>query len=776
MPQPPEGPSLDLLATTTFGLEAVAARELHDLGYADAKPVSTGRVLFRGGPHAVARANIHLRTADRVLVRVGDFPAPDFGELFDRTNALEWERWIPRDFAFPVDGRSVRSKLSSVPACQRLVKKAIVERLRKAHGVESLPETGPTVAVEVALLKDHATLTIDTSGVGLHKRGYRTAPGEAALKETLAAGLVLLSNWRPSRPLIDPFCGTGTIAIEAALRGRNMAPGLGRGFDAEHWPAIPPQVWRDARQAAHAAVLPSLPVTIFASDIDEGALGFARQAAAAAGVERDVHFQRRDVRDLSSKAEYGVIITNPPYGVRLGDEPEIDALYRDLPAIFRRLPTWSFHVLTARLDLERLFGQEATRRRKLYNSRIECTYFSFLGPKPPDMIRDRDEREPSNAEDAEAEQRKRDSAGQDGSTQVRSPPLAHPPSSPSLSAPPPRPPGSPPAAFGGLRERDLREFAQFEARLAKNVRHLRRYPARGVTCYRLYERDCPDTPLIIDRYEDRVHVSEYEREHSRTAAQQADWLDHARSVIARVCDLPPSHVFIKEKHRQRGHSQHEKLGDAHATRVVHEGGLKFEINLSDYADTGLFLDHRLTRAMVREQAAGTRFLNLFCYTGAFTIYAAAGGAAATTSVDLSNTYLDWTRRNLALNGLWPGPHALVKSDVLPFLAQHPRGPCYDLAVVDPPTYSRSKSTQKDWDLQHDQADLFRALFPLIAPGGVVYFSNNFRRFRLDEGVLAELGVMVREITGQTIPPEYRNPRVHRCWRLTAPNATSRTSA
>lgn len=321
-------------------------------------------------------------------------------------------------------------------------------------------------------------------------------------------------------------------------------------------------------------------------------------------------------------------------------------------------------------------------------------------------------------------------------------------------------------AFGGLRARDTKEADEFRSRLRKNVHHLRRYPNRGITCYRVYDRDCPDVPLIVDRYEDRVHVAEYEREHGRTFAQQADWVDLMRSIIAEEVGVPTAHVIVKEKHRQRGLSQHEKLGEARNTIVAQEGGLRFEVNLTDYIDTGLFLDHRQTRAMVREEARGKRFLNLFCYTGSFTVYAAAGGAASTTSVDLSNTYLDWAQRNLTLNGLWPGKHRLVKSDVLEFLrAGEDRAARYDLVVVDPPTFSNSKSMEEDWEVAKHHRDVFELLTPRLAPGAVVYFSNNYRRFKLDEDLLRGLGFTIREITNQTIPADFRNKRIHRCWRL-----------
>lgn len=767
--------ALDILAVTNFGLEAVAARELAGLGY-DAKGEGTGRVLFRGDARAVARANMWLRSADRVLIRVATFAAADFDALFEQTKSIAWEEWIPPDFAFPVNGRSVRSTLTSVPACQRTVKKAIVERLMGAHGTRTLPESGPPVTVEISILHDVATITLDTSGAGLHKRGYRPIVGEAALKETLAAGLVLLSVWRPDRPLIDPFCGTGTIAIEAAMIGRNIAPGLSRAFEGEAWPSLGEAAWREAREEAKAATRGELAFAIHASDLDERALAIARKSAALAGVERDIHFARRDFAELSSKAEYGCVITNPPYGVRLGDEAEIERLYRSMPLVLRRLPTWSMHIFTARLDLEAIFGQKATRRRKFYNSKIECWYFTFLGPKRPGAKREDEDGvgtggtpvPPALTPEVSASEPPGDAfADETGASEVDD---DSPVSNPDLrrlssGVDDSRASSTPTRAFGGLRERDEREARDFGACLAKNLKHLRRYPSRGITCYRVYERDVVDVPLIIDLYEGRAHVAEYEREHSRSAAQQADWWDLMRATIAREAGIPLDLVFTKEKHRQKGLTQHEKQANAARTFVVQESNLKFEVNLSDYIDTGLFLDHRLTRAMVRDEARGKRVLNLFCYTASFSVYAAAGGAASTTSVDLSNTYLEWAQRNLALNGFWPGPHRLVRSDVREFLASHPPGPHYDLAIIDPPTFSNSKATREDWEVAAQHAEVLELTSRLLAPGGVIYFSTNYRRFKLDDARVAAAGFMTREISRRTVPPEYRNTRIHRCWRL-----------
>jgi 23S rRNA G2445 N2-methylase RlmL len=372
---------LDLVATSTFGLEAVVTRELEALGYS-ARSTQTGRVEFEGDAAAVARTNLHLRTADRVLVRVAGFDAPDFEALFETTYDLPWEEWIGPDDAFPVSGRSVRSTLSSVPAVQRTVKKAIVERLMRAHGVSSLPETGPAVPVEIALLKDEATLLLDTSGSGLHKRGYRDLVGAAPLRETLAAALVDLSFWKRGKPLVDPFCGSGTIAIEAAMMGRRMAPGLGRTFAAEDWPWIEESVWAVAHEEARDQELPDLGEPVVASDIDENALSLARRHAERAGVAADIRFERRPFGELESALEYGCLVTNPPYGVRLEDDADVRRLYESMRSVFARLPTWSFFVLTPWRDFEQIVGRRAERRRKLYNAQIECTYFQFHGPRP----------------------------------------------------------------------------------------------------------------------------------------------------------------------------------------------------------------------------------------------------------------------------------------------------------------------------------------------------------------------------------------------------------
>jgi putative N6-adenine-specific DNA methylase len=374
--------TIELVLPTAFGLEAVVVRELRDLGYEETR-VDNGRVTVCADLPAVCRLNLRLRSAERVLLKVGEFNAADFGELFDRTTALSWGRWLPVDARFPVRGKSVRSQLSHVPSCQSIIKKAIVENLSRAYGRSEFGETGGLFQVDFSLLNNRVTLSLDSSGAGLHKRGYRTWIGPAPLKETLAAGLVQLSFWNPDRPFLDPFCGTGTIAIEAALIGRNIAPGLHREFAAEQWPAIDGRFWQQARKEALDLARPPLKTPLAASDVDESSLRAAGKHAAQAGVETDIHFEQLPVAEVSSRRKFGCVVCNPPYGERSGDLPEAEAVYDDMRRAFRRLQDWSFFVLTAHKGFENLFGRQADRKRKLYNGRIECTYYQYHGPRPP---------------------------------------------------------------------------------------------------------------------------------------------------------------------------------------------------------------------------------------------------------------------------------------------------------------------------------------------------------------------------------------------------------
>jgi 23S rRNA (cytosine1962-C5)-methyltransferase len=460
----------------------------------------------------------------------------------------------------------------------------------------------------------------------------------------LAAALVTLSFWRAERPLLDPFCGSGTIPIEAAMIGRNIAPGSLRSFASESWPNITTQVWQAAREEARDLVREPFEERLVGTDIDKRVLQYARANAERAGVADLIHFQDRDFRDLSSKRQYGCVITNPPYGERMGDHREHAPLYGSMPEVLRRLPTWSHFVFTSYPGFEQLV------------------------------------------------QLKQD-----------------------------------------------------------------------IHCFRLYERDVPEIPLVVDRLEDHLHITEYERPHDRDRAQHADWLDLMCRAAGEALDVAKTKIVIKRRQRQRGSLQHDRLSDVGHELEVREGGLRFVLNLSDYVDTGLFLDHRITRSMVRDEVLKRRFLNLFAYTGSFTVYAADGAASHTTTVDTSRTYLNWAKRNLALNRLDGVQHEFVRNEARQYLRETPETVKFDVVVADAPTFSNRKGEENDWTVQDHHVELLQLIGTHLDGGGIVYFSTNFRRFKLDEAALVEYSI--REISAQTVPPDFRNRRIHRCWRM-----------
>lgn len=376
---------LRLIATSSFGLEAVVSRELMQLGFTNTAS-ENGYVEFDADLTGLIRTNLWLRSADRVLIKMGQFHADTFDTLYEQTKALPWADLLPENAEFPVEGRSVKSQLSSVPACQRIVKKAIVDSLQKRYARQTFPETGARYAIEVSILKDEALLTIDTSGAGLHKRGYRQLSAVAPIRETLAAALVLLSRWQPHRPFADPLCGSGTIAIEAGLIGCNMAPGLKRSFVSEKFDWIPPVMWEQERARARDLVRRNQDVNVYAYDVDKDVLSLAGFHVRQAGLDGIVRIAQRDVGRFETNESYGCIVTNPPYGERMMDERETIDLYRKMGKAFTKLDTWSYFVITSHPNFEKHFGKHADKKRKLYNGRIQTNYYQYLGPLPPRKV------------------------------------------------------------------------------------------------------------------------------------------------------------------------------------------------------------------------------------------------------------------------------------------------------------------------------------------------------------------------------------------------------
>ncbi len=374
----------DLIAPCHFGMEAVLKKEIIELGY-DVSEVSDGRVTFVGDEEALCRANVFLRTAERVLIKIGRFTAETYEELFQGTKALPWEEYIPRDGKFWITkAASVKSKLFSPSDIQRIMKKAMVERMKENYGLERFPEDGEHFPVRVFLMKDEVTVGLDTTGESLHKRGYRKLTARAPIAENLAAAMILLSPWHGDRILVDPFCGSGTIPIEAAMMAANMAPGMKRAFTAQNWPHVAGKsVWRDTLEEARELVDLSVETDIQGYDMDDAMVSIARENARLAGVERLIHFQRREVAKLSHPKKYGFIITNPPYGERLEEKEALPALYQTLGQRFHSLEGWSLYLITSYEQAERDIGRKADKNRKIYNGMMKTYYYQFLGPKPP---------------------------------------------------------------------------------------------------------------------------------------------------------------------------------------------------------------------------------------------------------------------------------------------------------------------------------------------------------------------------------------------------------
>lgn len=369
-----------LVATAAMGLEAIVAEEVRELGYETR--VDNGKVYFEGDELAIARANLWLRVADRVKIVVAQFPAKTFNQLFEGVKALEWEKYLPVDANFPVSGKSVKSTLFSVPDCQAITKKAIVERLKFAYKrLGFLDESGPLFKIEISILKDLATVTIDTSGAGLHKRGYRTSQGEAPLKETLAAALVKVSKWSPNRPFVDPFCGSGTIALEAAMIGQNIAPGYNREFVSESWPWMKEAIWEKARDEADEKADYDQELTIIGTDIDHRMVSIAQENAVEAGFGDIITFKQMQAIDFTTQLTDGVIVTNPPYGERIGEVEEIEKMLRQFGDVMKKYPTWSVYMLSSMEDFELHYGRKATKKRKLFNGFIRTDLYQYWGQK-----------------------------------------------------------------------------------------------------------------------------------------------------------------------------------------------------------------------------------------------------------------------------------------------------------------------------------------------------------------------------------------------------------
>lgn len=717
----------DFFATSPHGTEDLLMTELAALGAERIASVRSG-ASFRGSLSTAYRVCLWSRVASRVFFPLGQVPAASVDELYAGARTFPWEDHLRPDATLAVDCSLHRSALGHSRHAALKVKDAVVDRFRERCGRRpSVQLEYPDLRIAVLVEGDMATLSLDLSGESLFRRGYRESGGLAPLKENLAAAILLRAGWPAiaarGGALLDPLCGSGTLLIEGTLMAADIAPGLFRSrFGFETWPGHDAAVWRELLREAEerrAAGLVGLPV-ILGCDRDANIVAVAMHNLKKAGLGERVHVDTADfaawLSEVRTQAgEGGLLVTNPPYGERLGDEARLRVLYAALGDLCRRhYSGWQLSVLTGNPELAGHLGLRATKAHSLRNGPIRARLFHY-------------ELRASDTPSA-ADQR--------------------------------------PSAEESIRAEPRDAAAEMLAnRLRKNLKTARRQArAEATECYRVYDADLPEYAVAIDLYGSRVHVQEYQAPPSIDAGKARRRLQDALRVIAEVLEVPVDAIFLKQRRRQRGAGQYARLAQAGSFFEVVEGPCRFWVNLGDYLDTGLFLDHRPIRREILSLAAGKRFLNLFGYTGAATVFAARGGAAASLTVDASRAYLDWAQRNLVLNGLAGPAHRQLRADVLSWLATSRE--TFDLIFLDPPTFSNSKDRDAILDVQRDHPALIRQAMKRLAPGGTLIFSTNFRRFRLDEGLSAEFSF--EEITSRTIPWDFRRrPGIHRCWLIRA---------
>ncbi len=711
-------------ATVPRRMEHLLVEELRRLGAVEPQESRSG-VYFAGGLETALRACLWSRLASRVLLPLAEFPAETPEQLYAGAAAIAWEEHLAAEGTLAVDCTLTASRLNHSHYAALKVKDAVVDRFRNRCGIRpSVAVERPDLRINVHVHRDVATLSIDLSGESLHRRGYREEGGAAPLKENLAAAILFKAGWPETAQnngvLVDPMCGSGTLPIEAALMAADIAPGLlRRYFGFSGWRGHDPRLWQQLIAEAETrrlAGLERLPL-IVGYDANPGAIRAAWSNLERAGLQGRIHFERRDVGELlppaTGEGKEGLLVVNPPYGERLGEVAELHGLYRTLGERLRnQFLGWNAAVFTGNPDLGRELGLRARRLHTLFNGALECRLLQF-------------EVTPEWFAALPEEHRKK----------------------------------SPVVATESLGEGAM----MFANRLRKNLRNLGRWARQnGIACYRLYDADLPEYAVAVDLYEQWVHVQEYEAPATVDAKKAESRLREALAVLPTVLEVPAENVFLKVRRRQKGTSQYEKFDRRGEFHEVSEGDCRFLVNFTDYLDTGLFLDHRPTRQLLRELSPGKCFLNLFAYTGTATVYAAAGGARSTTTVDLSPVYLDWAKRNLALNGFSGPQHEFVRADCLEWLQRERRR--FDLVFLDPPTFSTSKRMEATFDVQRDHVPLLRTAATLLAPDGVLIFSNNNRRFKMDHEALPEL--QIEDISRRTIPRDFeRNPRIHNCWRI-----------
>ena len=719
-------------ASCPKGLESLLSDELRGFSADDIR-VTVAGVYFLGDLSVAYRACLWSRLANKILMPLASCDATTDSALYDGASAVPWEDHLASGSSFAVDFTGSNDAIRHTQFGAVRIKDAVVDRLRGIHGRRpDVDLRAPSLRINAHLAKDKVKLSLDLSGTSLHRRGYRSQQGAAPLKENLAAAVLLRAGWpavaEKGGSLLDPMCGSGTFLVEAAWMAADIAPGLLRSlFGFEKWSGHQAEVWEqlvaEARERKRAGLARGLP-EIRGYDDDPRVLDAALANIERAGVEEWVRVSRKAIADFKLPTHKtltpGLMLCNPPYGERLGEKSELGNLYRTLGQVAKaELPGWQLGVFTGNPQLGQELRLRPRHKYKFFNGAIASELLLF------DLVSD------------EQAKLRSDSTGD---------PQADAPVE--LSA-------------GALMVAN---------RLRKNRKRLAKWLQKeGVQCYRVYDADMPEYAAAIDVYDGQLHVQEYAAPKTvDAAASERRWQELLQATAA-VFECAIDAIATKTRQRNRGSQQYQKLGEPEDNHFfpVKEGNGEFLVNLKDYLDTGLFLDHRPLRRIIGEQARGKSFLNLFCYTASATVQAALGGARESMSVDMSRTYLDWARNNFARNRLHQERHQLVQADCLEWLRECRRG--FDLIMLDPPSFSNSKRMDQVLDVQRDHVMLVKRCVELLTPGGVLYFSTNLRSFKLDHEALSQFAI--RDITRQTFDPDFaQNLKIHQCFEITKGSA------
>ena len=692
------------------------AREITEHGGTDIHEQLNG-VRFTGSLKTGYRLCLFSRIAGRVLMEISHFSAASDKELYEVSRAVRWDHHMGVDDTFAITATVTGSSTLNRTGALLKVKDAIADFFRNTMGSRPSVDTEyPDIRFSVHAAGDTVSIYLDLSGDSLHRRGYRRFGGPAPLKENVAAALLMRASWdqiaASGGALVDPMCGVGTLPIEAALIAGDIAPGLLRStFGFDRWKQHDQSLWkviqREALEKKKAGV-EDIP-TIVGFDRSRRSINEAIKSAEAAGLARYLHFEKRDISSVTppttrkSSGKYlGLVATNPPYGVRMGAKQELIPLYRNLGHILKTsFPGWRAAIITADKELSMATKLRAEKVNTLYNGSIQCILVQCELFNPAGVVT------PST-----------------GKKQIYE--------------------------------------EQFGNRLRKNFKSAKKWAQKeGITCFRVYDADMPEFAVAIDLYESKwVHIQEYSPPKTVDKQQAALRLQVVLDTVPKVIDVSRRDVYVKTRERQRAGRQYEAMGSSGIFHEIHEGGLSFLANFTDYLDTGIFLDHRITRGMIREMSDGRRFLNLFSYTASATVFAVDGGAEKTVSVDNSNTYTEWARENLHINGIFGVEHELVKDEARAWLTHGESR--FDLIFLDPPTFSRSKSFKTTFQIQRDHIELISMAVDRLAKNGTLLFSTNYQKFKLDSDALE--GLQVRNLPGETISDDFaRNRRIHQLW-------------